>query len=63
VEGDKSGNACSLCDGTGLTRSEMSPLCGNFGIHFEERGLHKELISPAGHAATREIAMAAFAKS
>src|SRR5215472_4804144 len=47
VEGDKSGNACSLCDGTGLTRGEMSPLCSNFGIHVEERRLHKELISPA----------------
>ena len=47
MEGDKSGNACSLCDGTGLTRGEMSPLCSNFGIHVEERRLHKELISPA----------------
>src|ERR1700746_3806821 len=25
----------------------MSPLCRNFGIHVEERRLHKELISPA----------------
>jgi hypothetical protein len=47
VEGDKSGNACTLCDGTGLTRGEMSPLCSNFGIHVEERRLYKELISPA----------------
>jgi hypothetical protein len=47
MEGDKSGNACSLRDATGLTRSEMSPLCSNFGIHVEERRLHKELISPA----------------
>src|SRR5262249_1186594 len=30
----------------GLTRGEMSPLCSNFGIHVEERRLHKELISP-----------------
>jgi hypothetical protein len=47
VERDKSGNTCSLCDATGLTRSEMSPLCSNFGIHVEERRLDKELISPA----------------
>src|SRR5262249_52473754 len=46
-ERDKSRNACSLCNATGLTRSEMSPLCSNFGIHVEERRLHKELISPA----------------
>src|SRR5262249_45285552 len=44
VEGDKSGNARSLCDVTGLTRREMPPLCGNFRIRVKERCLDEELV-------------------
>ena len=47
VERDKSGNACSLRDVTSLTRSKMSPLCGNISICIEERRLNKELVGTA----------------
>ena len=47
VEGDKSGNARSLCDVTGLTRREMPPLCGNLRIRVKECRLDEELVGTA----------------
>ena len=47
VERDQSGNACSLCDITSLTRGKMSPLCGNVRIRVEECRLNKKLVGTA----------------
>ncbi len=47
VEGDKSRNARSLCDVTGLTRREMPPLCGNLRIRVKECRLDEELVGTA----------------
>ena len=44
VEWDNSHNVCSLCDVTSLARGEVSPLCGNIRICFEECGLNKKLV-------------------
>src|SRR5437879_5461423 len=43
VEGDKSQNARSFCDVTGLTCSKMPPLCGNLRIRVKKRRLDEEL--------------------
>jgi hypothetical protein len=45
VEGDKSRNARSLCDVTGLTCSKMPPLCGNLRVRVKKRRLDEELVS------------------
>ena len=47
VEGDKSRNARSPCDVTGLTCRKMPPLCGNLHIRVKKRRLDEELISTA----------------
>ena len=47
VEWDKSGNACSLCDVTGLTCGKMLPLCGNICSFIEKRRLDEKLVSTA----------------
>jgi hypothetical protein len=45
VEGNKSRNARSLCDVTGLTCRKMPPLCGNLRIRVKKRRLDEELVS------------------
>src|SRR5262249_14435387 len=47
MEGDKSRNACSPCDVTGLTCRKMPPLCGNLRIRVKKRRLDEQLISTA----------------
>jgi hypothetical protein len=47
VERDKSGNTCSLCDITNLTRRQMSPLCSNILICIEENRLNNKLVGSA----------------
>jgi hypothetical protein len=47
VERDKSDNACSLCDVTGLTCRKMLSLCGNTCICIEECRLDKKLVGTA----------------
>jgi len=47
VEGDKSRNARSPCDVTGLTCRKVFPLCGNLCIRVEKRRFDEELISTA----------------
>src|SRR5262245_5463523 len=47
VEREKSRNICSPCDVTILARGEVSPLCGNIRICFEECGLNKKLVRAA----------------
>src|SRR5215813_6377031 len=47
VEGDKSRNARSPCDVTGLPCRKMLPLCGNLRIRVKKRRFDEELIGTA----------------